>query len=105
MHAYGGGMSAFYQGFEANLFSRLGYLAIRNTLYKLIYDMTKPEKQTNDLTSKEKALIGGIAGGFAAFVTTPLTLISIRQILDTQIKTEWRRNYSGIGDGIAKLKS
>jgi hypothetical protein len=38
------------------------------------------------LTSREKAVIGGIAGGFAAFVTTPLALISIRQILDSQIK-------------------
>lgn len=52
MHSMGGGMMSFYQGFEANLFSRLGYLAIRNTLYKIIYDNTKPEKQTNDLTWK-----------------------------------------------------
>lgn len=36
-----------------------------------------------------------MAGGVAAFVTAPLDLINIRQILDTQIKPEWRRNYKG----------
>lgn len=105
MHSMGGGFMTFYQGFEANLVSRLGYLAIRNTLYKLIYDNTKPVKPTNDLTSREKAVIGGIAGGVAAFMTTPFTLISIRQILDSQIKQEWRRNYSGLSQGLSALKS
>ncbi len=52
MHSLGGGMLGFYQGFEANLLSRLGYLAIRNTLYKVLYDSFKPVKATNDLTSK-----------------------------------------------------
>lgn len=41
-------------------------------------------------------MIGGIAGGIAAYITTPFALISIRQILDSQIKSEWRRNYNGI---------
>lgn len=52
MHSLGGGMMSFYQGFEANLIARLGYLAIRNTLYKVIYDNFKPVKPTNDLTSR-----------------------------------------------------
>ena len=52
MHQLGGGMMSFYQGFEANLLSRLGYLAIRNTLYKVLYDNFKPVKATNDLTSR-----------------------------------------------------
>jgi hypothetical protein len=105
MHSFGGGMSGLYQGFEANLIARLGYLAIRNTLYKVIYDTFKPVKPTNDLTSREKAIIGGIAGGIAAYVTTPLTLVSIRQILDTQIHKEWRRNYGSVSSGLAALKA
>ncbi len=47
--------------------------------------------------------ISGFAGGFAALVTTPFTLISIRQILDSQTRPEWRRNYEGVSDGLAKL--
>lgn len=31
--------------------------------------------------------IAGFSGGVAAFVTTPFTLVSIRQILDSQTKT------------------
>lgn len=95
----------FYQGFQANLISRLGYLTVRNTLYKVLYDNFKPIKATNDLTYREKAVIAGIAGGIAAYVTTPFTLVSIRQILDTQIKKEWRRNYSGVSEGLSALKS
>ena len=41
-------------------------------------------------------VISGISGGLAAFISTPLTLISIRQILDTQTKVEWRRNYNTV---------
>ena len=101
----GGGMYGFYRGFEANLISRMSYLAIRNTLYKIIYDRFKPVKPTNDLTSREKAVIGAISGGVAAYFTTPFTLISIRQILDTQINKEWRRNYTTVQGGLAALKA
>ena len=86
MHSRGGGFLQFYGGFEANLIGRLSYLAIRNTLYKVIYDMKKPSKPTNDLTNFEKSYIGAFSGGVAAFLTTPFTLVAIRQILDSQIK-------------------
>lgn len=76
------------------MYARLAYLALRNSLYKIIYDQIKPIKPTNDLTKKEKAILSGAVGGIAAYVTSPLTLISIRQILDTQTKPEWRRNYT-----------
>ena len=52
MHGRGGGLMQFYGGFEANLIGRLSYLAIRNTIYKIIYDQTKPVKVTNDLTNR-----------------------------------------------------
>lgn len=35
--------------------------------------------------------MAGIAG---AIVSHPFTVVSIRQVLDTQIKPEWRRGYS-----------
>ena len=103
MHGRGGGFLQFYGGFEANLVGRLSYLAIRNTLYKIIYDIEKPEKPTTDLTNREKMWIAGFAGGLAAYLTTPFTLISIRQILDPQIKPEWRRNYGGVGSAFNNL--
>ena len=47
--------------------------------------------------------IAGFSGGVAAWVTTPLSLISIRQILDSQTKPEWRRNYGSIGGALTNL--
>jgi hypothetical protein len=48
-------------------------------------------------------VIAGFAGGFAAWITTPFTVINIRQILDSQIKPEWRRNYTDIGSALKAL--
>lgn len=47
--------------------------------------------------------IAGLSGGIAAFVTTPFTLISIRSILDSHTRPEWRRNYEGINGALTKL--
>lgn len=103
MHARGGGFKQFYGGFEANMAYRMSYLLIRNSLYKIIYDIYKPVKPFNDLTNFEKMWIAGFSGGVAALATTPLTTVSIRQICDSQTKREWRRNYSGVQDGLNKL--
>lgn len=93
MHELGEGLGGLYHGFQAHLFGRLGYLAIRNTLYKIVYDQIKPIKPSNDLTIREKMILSGTVGGIAAFLTSPFELVSVRQSLDTQIPKAWRRNY------------
>lgn len=103
MHGRGGGFSQFYNGFESALIGRLSYLFIRNSIYKVIYDATKPVKPSNDLTNREKMVIAGVSGGLAAWATTPLALINIRQILDSQVRPEWRRNYTSVSHGLEKL--
>jgi hypothetical protein len=60
----------------------------------VIYDQYKPVKPYNDLSYREKALIAAVAGAAGAVVSHPFTVVSIRQILDSQINKEWRRNYS-----------
>jgi len=105
VHSTGAGLSGAYEGFEAHLYGRLTYLAVRNTLYYLIYNYFKPVKPYNDLSYREKGLIAGVAGAIGAVVSHPFTVISIRQILDTQIKQEWRRNYSeGMVEAIGQLR-
>ena len=49
--------------------------------------------------------LSGFAGGLAAYITAPLTLISIRTILDSQLKQEWRRNYGSPAEAISVLKN
>jgi hypothetical protein len=48
-------------------------------------------------------VIAGFAGGIAAWITTPLTLINIRQILDSQTRPEWRRNYTDVSSALSSL--
>jgi hypothetical protein len=87
MHSQGGGFAQFYGGFLAHFSGRMLYLSIRNTIYYLLYENQKPAKLTNDITIKDKMIISGIAGGIAGLIISPLELISVRQILDTQIKS------------------
>ena len=105
MHSQGGGFSQFYGGFMAHFSGRMLYLAIRNTLYYTVYQSVKPRKMTNDITIKHKMILSGLAGGVAGFLTAPFELVSVRQILDTQIKPEWRRNYASIVEGANRLRA
>jgi len=40
----------------------MGYIVIRNIIYKVLYDANKPFKPTNDLTTREKGVIAAISG-------------------------------------------
>lgn len=103
VHESGVGFRGFFAGVEAALIARVGYLTIRNILYKNIYDKLKPRKVTNDLTGREKGVISGIAGGVAAFVMTPLELISTRMAADGGLPKNIQRNYSGISQAIQEI--
>ena len=106
LHSTGSGLSILYEGFDAHLIGRLTYLAVRNTVYTAIYNTFKPSKPYNDLSYREKSAIGAIAGAIGAVVSHPFTVLSIRQILDTQTKLEWRRNYSeGVSEAIGQLRA
>ena len=106
LHETGSGISVLYEGFDAHLYGRLAYLAVRNTLYAALYNTFKPAKPYNDLSYREKSLIGAVAGAVGAVVSHPFTVVSIRQILDTQTKLEWRRNYSeGVFEAVSQLKA
>jgi len=106
IHSTGAGLAPLFEGFDAHLFGRLTYLAVRNTLYTFIYNQYKPIKPYNDLSYREKSIIAGIAGAVGAAVSHPFTVLSIRQILDGQVKAEWRRNYSSsLTEALSELKA
>ena len=58
-----------FTGVKENILSRLTYIGIRNTLYKLSYDKLKPKKLTNDLNIYEKSLLGSISGIFGTIAS------------------------------------
>lgn len=74
------GARVLYTGFREALMGRLAYLAIRNTIYKAIYDLKKPVKIRNDLTHREKGVIAAVAGGIATYVTHPFETVMVRKI-------------------------
>jgi len=106
IHSTGAGLSAIFEGFDAHLYGRLTYLAVRNGLYSLIYNQVKPVKPYNDLSYREKSLIAAFAGAVGAIFSHPFTVVSIRQILDGQIDKEFRRNYSpSVFEAVGQLKA
>jgi hypothetical protein len=82
--------------------ARLGYLVIRNTIYKGVYDRFKPVKPTNDLSHREKGVIAAIAGGLATLAIHPLEVRMVRQIGDLGRASTYQRSnlnerpYSGL---------
>ena len=55
-----------YTGLGDHLSARLSFLFVRNTAYKLMYNVLKPKKLTNDLSARERGILGGIAGVLGA---------------------------------------
>lgn len=53
-------------------------MMVRNFIYKVIYDQSKPRKKHNDLTIREKSLIASIAGSVAAIAANPFELVMVR---------------------------
>jgi solute carrier family 25 oxoglutarate transporter 11 len=78
IHETGVGLRGFYHGFEAALSGRMIYLFLRNFLHKIVYDQIKPVKASNDLTTREKAVLAAAVGGLAAYATSPFELIMTR---------------------------
>lgn len=97
---------SFTQGklisFAEALAGKLGYLAVRNSLYKFIYDMKKPVKPTNDLSHREKGVIAGFSGGVATAVVHPLETIMVRKIGELGRPAKFHRAdmYSRLYNGV-----
>ena len=97
-----------FKRFNEALIARLSYLTIRNTLYKMIYDIKKPAKLTNDLNYREKGAIGAVAGGIATFFVHPLETVSVRKIGDVGRAAKfhhidpWKHSFNGLGMNVLR---
>ena len=94
--------------FREALISKLSYIFVRNTIYKSIYDLKKPSKPTNDLSHREKGVIGAFAGAVGTVVAHPLETIMVRKTADIGRSSEFIRPsynsnlFRGLGASIAK---
>ncbi len=80
-----------YTGFGESLMSRFSYLAVRNTAYKVMYDMRKPKKLTNDLTIFEKMTLSGFAGMMGAIASNMFEVTMVRKIGDLGRTAKFQR--------------
>ncbi len=92
-----------FEGVDSYVAGRLTHLFVRNLTYKVIYDIFKPVKPSNDLSNREKAVISGIAGAVAALASNPFDLLNTRIIADGAIYKPNRRNYASFAEGWATL--
>lgn len=105
VHEQGLGMKGLYAGLDSALMGRSVYLLARNLIYKILYDRFKPVKPSNDLTGREKALLGAIAGAVGAIVSNPFEVAMIRQQTDGALTPDRRRGYTGFFDAYGKITS
>ena len=78
----GYGFRVLYTGLQEHLAARLSFLFVRNTVYKIAYDLIKPRKITNDLSAKEKGVLGGLAGIAGAFASNSFECSYVRKVGD-----------------------
>jgi len=103
IHAQGKGMTGLYAGLDSAILARSVHLLARNLVYKVIYDRVKPKKPSNDLTPREKALLGAFAGAVGAIASNPFEVVMIRQQCDGAFQPDIRRNYSSVFDGYSRI--
>lgn len=103
IHAQGNGLKGLYAGFDSAILARSVHLLVRNLFYKVVYDRVKPKKASNDLTPREKALLGGVAGALGAIVSNPFEVVLIRQQCDGAYASELRRNYGNFFEGYNRI--
>lgn len=103
IHAQGNGMKGLYAGLDAAIMARSVHLLARNLVYKVIYDRVKPKKATNDLTTREKSVLGAFAGTIGAIASNPFEVILVRQQCDGAYRHELRRNYANVIDGYNRI--
>lgn len=104
-HSKGYGSSHVFTGIQAGLASRLSFLTARNLIYKIIYDIKKPVKATNDLGYREKIAISAFAGAIGAIVSNPFEIMKIRQIADLGRSEQFKRGYNNIPKALESIGS
>jgi solute carrier family 25 S-adenosylmethionine transporter 26 len=88
------GVKGLYAGYFSTIIREIPFDAIEFALYEQMKTVWKARKQPGeDLVLWENAILGSIAGGFAAAVTTPLDVIKTRMM--TQLKHNAAERYTG----------
>ncbi|XP_076160689.1 mitoferrin-1 isoform X2 [Ptiloglossa arizonensis] len=88
------GLSAFYRSYTTQLVMNVPFQVIHFTVYEVMQKFTNPERTYSPIAHM---ISGGVAGAFAAAVTTPFDVC--KTLLNTQSGVRAR----GLGDAIRKV--
>jgi len=94
------GVKGLYAGLSAGFLRQATYTTARLGIFRTI---------TNSIDSKRKrtftdtALAGLVAGGLGSIVGTPADLAMIRMQADGTLPMEQRRNYTWVGNALARI--
>lgn len=94
------GARAFYTGYTATLLRDVPYTMLEFGLYSQFKRSLRHSLRKDRLTQGQELAMGGLAGGFTGFLTTPLDLAKTR--LMTQAPGA-ARQYSGVMDALFKV--
>ena len=75
------GLRGFYRGFSATIFREIPFALIQYPLWERLRKGFSPNEKRHGVL--DSALAGFLAGGFAAFITTPFDVIKTRTMLST----------------------
>lgn len=95
------GLSAFYVSYPTTLSMTVPFTALQFLAYESISTSMNPSKKYDPTTH---CLAGGVAGGFAAFVTTPMDVIKTMLQTRGSAKELDLRNVNGFMKGFKLIR-
>ena len=75
------GIKGFFRGFLATVCREIPFAAIQFPLWEALKQKLAKSTNSQEVTTFHSAIAGFVAGGFAAYVTTPLDVIKTRTML------------------------
>jgi len=94
------GVKGMYAGMSAGLLRQATYTTARLGLFRTITNHIDAQRTR---TLADTALAGLVAGGLGSIVGTPADLAMIRMQADGTLPMEQRRNYTWVGNALARI--
>jgi solute carrier family 25 oxoglutarate transporter 11 len=95
------GVGGLYKGLSAALLRQATYTTARLGIFRSLSNHL--ESRGKKTTFAEKTLAGLTAGGLGSIVGTPADLALIRMQADGTLPADQRRNYTGVGNALARI--
>jgi hypothetical protein len=97
------GFSQLWKGVSAAVTRQVLTAAIRTNVYGPLVYAAAAKDRYHSVSMMSRATYSCAVGALAAFITSPLDLVLVRMQTDHLLDPEFRRNYTGVVDGLYKI--